>query len=240
MKYLAMNGRTVGILADIASTVAGFYLTYFGLVELMGYSPFHYGSPMFLMTEMLCLISWIIALALMAEFPNRRISFLLQELVIVSKVNLVAVLLFAALSFVFKLGDFSRMFVASYFVVLCLSMFVNRLLIRLTLYMIRRYGWDSRTRIIIGNDEVAQRYIHETQTRKRLGLRIIGYVADSQIVGMAARYLGTIPDLEQLLSVHPVDGVVITLRITDSNVDYVIKSCEKQGISMELLLDSLS
>lgn len=240
MRYLFTNGRSVGMLADISSIVGGFYLTYFVTLAVDGHASFPYGGRDFLQTEIFCLISWIIALGLFVQYPNRRMSGVHQEFGVVLKVNFIGALLFTAHSFIFKIEEFSRLYMIGYFLSVCLLMFVNRLVIRLILYMIRRYGWDSRTRIIVGNDELARRYIEEAQTRKRLGLQIIGYVAHQGSPDIPSRLLGTIGEIADILVRHPVDGVVICLRITDSSADDVIRACEQQGISMELLLDGLS
>lgn len=240
MRTFYTSGRTVGFLLDILATILAFFTAFYVLVHVLHHPVFPFGQQFFLQTQVVTMLAWIITLSFLAEYPSIRMTQVRQDITSVLQINTIALLVFSSFNFLIKLGDFSRLFMGIYFFLVSALMFLNRYLLRLVLSIVRRYGWDTQTRIIVGGGDMAARYMSTAQTNRRFGLHLLGYVEDHTNPNFDVAYLGRIEELDSVLSRHTVDGVVIALNVTDPRVDIAIQICERQGISMELLLGGLS
>ncbi|WP_054970515.1 sugar transferase [Alicyclobacillus ferrooxydans] len=90
----------------------------------------------------------------------------------------------------------------------------------------------------MGAQASSARYIRGVLDHLETGLPVIGFVGD-EIFSGAVPYLGDIDDFVDVLRHYPVDGVVVTLPLSDERTETVIRSCELLGMPVELLLDSL-
>ncbi|WDL95249.1 sugar transferase [Alicyclobacillus sp. ALC3] len=239
MNHLARYRKTLGFLTDLITMVAGYYVAYWLTSVFDGHATFAYMHARFLQTEMLCFVSWTLTVAIYAEYPSRRNAGIARDLLKVVSMNLWAVLIFSVSTFILKEISVSRLFVFSYVLTEVILMFLNRYFVRLVLYLLRQYGWDSRTRVLVGVSQHALRYLEEVAENKQFGLQLVGYVADAEHE-WDIPYLGSISHIESILSQLTPDGVVIALKISDPNTERVISACEVLGISVELLLDGLS
>lgn len=239
MTYLSRNAKALGFLVDLLMVIAAFYATYALLAVLLGHASIAAESQVYFKTQLLCWISWSIAVALFVEYPSRRQSGLAREIEIVLTTNSLAILMFGMSAFLFKVIDISRLFVASYLLVVVSLMFISRYIIRVLLYILRKSGWDAHTRIIVGTSVAATRYLEEIAADKRVGVEMLGYVGtNDELPGL--RCLGSFDAINEVLKSHAPDGVVLALRVTDPYAESIIRACEKQGVSVELLLDGLS
>lgn len=161
------------------------------------------------------------------------------EMKLVFRLNLILMVTFMVFSFVVKVDDFSRLFMGTYFFVNLLLTVGSRTLIRLILGVRRRAGWDITTRLIVGCGETAINYLTRVEQQPHLGIRILGYAADRRET-LCMPYLGEIEELRAILGHNQVDGVVVTLPMTDSRIEVVIDECELHGTPVELMLDNLS
>ncbi|WAH39908.1 sugar transferase [Alicyclobacillus fastidiosus] len=240
MEHLSRNAKTISFVVDLVTVIAVFFLTFSVAGAIAGHQISLLGSRRYMETEILCFTSWSLALALLAEYPSRRTSGVLRDLEVVVKLNVLALLLFSCTSFVFKAVDVSRIFIGTYLCLAMVSMFLNRYIVRFVLYLLRQSGWDLRSRVLVGNSENVIRYLNEVASDRKLGLRVTGYIACEHNRSLPIPYLGPLEEIGEILSRYTPDGVVIALGITDPNLEHVIRACEEQGVSMELLLDGLS
>lgn len=185
------------------------------------------------------MVCWSLALALFVEYPSRRIPGILRELEIVVTTNLVAVLMFTLSVFLLKVLSISRVFVCVYLGTVIVLMLVNRYVVRLMLYVLRNSGWDTHSRILVGATQSTRRYLSEIAADRRLGVHVVGYVSQTDDLH-GVPYLGTYRDIDQILKDYTPDGVVVGLRVTEQQTENIIRSCEKQGVSVELILDGLA
>ncbi|MCF8568349.1 sugar transferase [Alicyclobacillus tolerans] len=236
---LSSNSRRAGLIVDVLSVFMSFYVTYFLSSEIKGQALIASGSRVYYATFLFVIASWGASLILSAEYPIRRLTNFYEELWIVIRSNVLGVLFFAILGFVLKYNHFSRLFIGSYFVDNIILMSIIRMAIRLFLGMVRNAGRNYRTRLIVGIGPQATSYLNGLENQRQHGLRVIGYLSSPKSA-FPAPYLGRVEDLPRILAEHPVDGVVITLPITHPHMEWVMKQCEMQGVSVELLLDGLT
>ncbi|MCL6445063.1 MAG: sugar transferase [Alicyclobacillus sp.] len=239
MEYMTTRQRHLSLLIDVATVIISFYTTYWATELIRGTPLFPWYRSVFITTYLYISIAWILAIFIAVDYPIRRLVGYGREVWICIRANALGLLLFTGLAFVFKTNEISRMFLGSYLAVNTLSMLTTRAIVRAYLRILRRSGLDQRTRIIVGNGPSAQRYIDSVEAYPALGIRILGYVADHPTV-VATPYLGTLDRLADVLQSHPVDGVVVTLPISDPATEGVIDLCEILGTPVELALDTLS
>lgn len=238
MGYLSRHAKTLRLLADLLSVIVSFYVAY-SLIGRMGHLQMQPFDAKYFMTEVLCLTSWSFSLVLFAEYPNRASAWISQNVKIVVLTNIFAMLVFALCTFLFKIVIVSRLFVCLYFTCVILLMFMNRYAVRAVLYLLRKSGWDTNTRVVVGATSSAWQYVLEATRNKASGVRILGYIAEQPQLGNLV-HLGNYDEIDEILKRLSPDGVVVALKMTHPEVERIIRACEKQGISVELLLDNFS
>lgn len=172
------------------------------------------------------------------DYPVRRLTPAGKALIAAIRISVLGLILFVLAGFLFKVHNFSRIYVVSYVFTSLALMVATRLLVRTYLAVRRQAGWDLRTRLVVGEGAIASKYIHSIQQNPQLGIRVVGRVSD--LPGDGVNCFGPIEELPTILGRHPVDGVIIALSIRDPRAEAVMTACEVQGVPMEFLLDHLS
>lgn len=219
--------------------IVGFYITYALTNALRGDLVFPPDGRRYFATFLFVLVSWGTSVFVSAEYPVRRLTTSYFEIWTTLRTNVLALLIFAVLEFLFKYSNFSRLFIGLYMVDAALLMLGTRLAVRVVLSSVRMKGWDIKTRLIVGAGPKAMRYVDSVESRPNLGLRIVGYVNDGPDE-LPAPCLGSLNDLPRIMAESHVNGVVVTLPVTDPRTEYVIQQCELQGVLVELVLDDIS
>ena len=238
MEFASSNGRRLGIIVDFVTIMVSFFVTFFIETWLQSRVPFAPQGRTYFETYAFLTLTGTLSL-LFVEYPIRRLTTWWHEVKIAFRLNVILILLFSAFSFILKLHSFSRMFIGTYFVVNILFMVANRGVIRSILGVRRKAGWDIKTRLIVGCGTMALLYLERVKQHPQMGIRVVGYLASSRET-MPLAYLGQFSDLREVLRTHQIDGVVITLPMTDPRIEEVIDECDLHGIPVELTLDSLS
>lgn len=234
----ATNNRKLAFGLDIIIFFLSFYLSY-GLVSIVKGQPAFLGNlTTYYETQLFVLVAWSAAAFLMAEYPVRRLTALMQDVDAAVRVSITGLVFFILIDFTVKFPA-SRLFTGFYFLDTTCAMIVLRALVRGVLGYRRKSGRDVRTRLLVGGGEPAAQYIDSIELRPQVGIRIVGQVTDEGAVNKVPQ-LGTVEDLVRVLSSVPVDGVVIALPLRDARVECVVAACEEQGIPIELMLDGLS
>lgn len=237
--WVLKNGRRVGLLVDVLTIIVSFYVSYALISWIRGELPFSYEGRTYYETFAFLILSGLLSLLIFVEYPTRRLTTWWSEVKIATRINIISVFIFTLLSFILKVQMFSRFFFLGYFIVNLVLMLTNRALIRGALGLRRRAGWDTKTRLILGCTDMATKYVERVELNPQLGIRVLGYLADEKS-NMGMPYLGLLSNLRNTLLNHQVDGIVITLPMTDPRIENIIDECELQGIPVELTLDNLS
>lgn len=238
MEFASSNGRRLGILVDFVTIMASFFVTFFFESWVQGHVPFASPGRTYFETYAFLTLTGTLSL-LFVEYPVKRLTTWWHDVKIAIRLNITLILLFSAFSFALKVHSFSRLFIGTYFVVNITLMMANRGAIRSLLGIRRRAGWDTKTRLIVGCGKMAFIYLDRLEKHPHMGIRVVGYVANGHET-LRVPYLGKLSDLRDVLGTHQIDGVVITLPMTDNRIEEIIDECELHGIPVELTLDNLS
>ncbi|MFD1674186.1 sugar transferase [Alicyclobacillus fodiniaquatilis] len=238
MYRVAVNGRLIGRLFDIVIIFMSFHLTYFLMNHVLNREIFSFTSTHYYETYLVVVGCWVLSTFMIGEYPVRRLNGFARELTIVLRVNIVALLAFAFVSYILKLS-LSRSFLAVSFIDITILMLFVRLVIRFLLGFVRAKGRDTKIQLLIGSTSATYAYLDHMEANPQLGLRVLGYLGEEKHK-LPVPYLGPISGLRMVLSTHSIDGVVLALPISHPSFEQVIRECELQGVQVELMLDGIS
>jgi len=169
------------------------------------------------------------------EFRSRDFSF---ELIAVLK-NVFAQSI-GAIIILFFLQEtyFARTFVISYTLLLALFLILERFALRRLLNYLRKKGKNQRSVLIIGAGEVGVNFFNKIMQNKHFGYKLVGFLDDHQKPFLNGEYLGSIDNLDNILSKKYVDDVIVALPnyATDA-LEKVIKTCENHTTRVRIIPD---
>lgn len=147
---------------------------------------------------------------------------------------LVTLLLLAAL-FLLHMDNASRWQLAVFFAASMLLLSLKRLLLRGTLYRLRKTGFNQKHILIVGSGQMAQHYLNEITLHKGYGFHPIGYVSDGDDLQGIERLEGY-GGLEHILEKYMPDEVVVATPGEDyEKMPLIIAACEKSGTKLSLI-----
>lgn len=156
------------------------------------------------------------------------------ELLAVVRSNVISLLLVVLIFYLFKLIDFSRIFLFIFVVVNIILSFVQRA-------VLRRLLFSSKSKITLKENILLVGYNSLTQTLaqvfERENYNILGYV-DEKEQESQNEIIGNLNEIEDILKKRHVDEIIIGIPLTDERkINYIVDICEKYGIRTYLILD---
>ena len=190
------------------------------------------------------ILIWCAAAADQRLFVSRRSETIVALLFAVAKAYFTAALFTA---FVLALLS-SRGVDRNFYLVLTGSVFVALLIVRLamglSLWNLRRRGWNARRILIIGSNERTKHLVEAFLANEHYGYYIDGFIEDDiQRRPILEEYhipcFGEIENLENILLEHVIDGVYISLPVRShyETIQSIAHLCEGIGVPVRLLAD---
>lgn len=167
-----------------------------------------------------------------------RSRSLLSELEKIIKGNLTGVVFIISLSFLMKEVDISRLVIIIFGAVNATLSAGFRLSLRLFLRSLRKKGYNTKTLLIVGWNEVSGDFCDKVARNPNLGYRLKGYLSDKLETpgGRDIGYLGTFSKLEDLLQGNTVDEVIVSLDYDEfSQLGEILEICDEAGVKASLL-----
>lgn len=135
----------------------------------------------------------------------------------------------------------SRKFLVLFFVFTIIIQYIYRVIVYMIISKIRKNDHNLQHIIVIGYSKSCRRYIDIMSNSRELGYEIYGIIDDNLKAPFYYReipYIGTIDELENLLSENKFDEVIITLSLSEyKKLKRVVKICEKSGIHTKFIPD---
>ena len=168
-------------------------------------------------------------------YDSFRFQKIRSEMWQLLKLHLLCVMLGVGCIFLFKLRDFSRGVIGCYAVLAYVLFALKRVILRTSLYFIRKSGMNQKHVLLVGCGTLARKYIDCLRENPQFGYRCAGYVGqDSDLENV--NYLGPYDQLSELLDIYEPDEVIIALEVYDiSLMNSIILSCEKHGIRSSII-----
>jgi exopolysaccharide biosynthesis polyprenyl glycosylphosphotransferase len=161
-----------------------------------------------------------------------------DELYKVAKSYSFAILITIGFSFLFKLADFSRLVVISYWLSAIVISGIIRYARRLTYYKLAVKGAVSKNVIIIGAGKIGKSLMDELNTYQWLGYKVIGFADDTEAEDYKENtFLGSTNELKEILHIHHIDEIIITIPSERDLVNKLINDLRKLNITITIVPD---
>lgn len=222
-------------------------LSYIEAWTLKFRSPFFYGTESSLSFEdyMVALIfivpGYILLYMAFRLYTAKRVMGRRYEIGELLKANVLGVLIFLTVLFMFKHIDFSREMIFIFFVVNCINGIAMRMVLRLFLRTIRKKGYNQKHILLIGYSRAAEGFIDRVKANPEWGYLIRGILDDHIERGTmykGVKVIGRIDNLSVILPENRLDEIAITLGIGDyQKLEEIVAACEKSGVHTKFIPD---
>lgn len=171
-------------------------------------------------------------------YRSQRFNGLWHAWLTMAIVNVVLLTMVMALLYYYRVEDFSRGLLLTFWIVSCILLLIRHLSCFLVLRMIRRSGFNQRHVILVGSGEIAEEYISEIENNPRYGITVDGYVSPIErfFSQHACIYLGGYDQLNKYTAGTGVDEVVIALDVGEMpEIQSIIQCCERNGVKVSVI-----
>lgn len=193
--------------------------------------PFAWYAMLGGVAAVLCLLSFAIV-GLYASYRTVRFHREASRFLLVNGLD---TLILIALLFVFRLSNMSRWTLVFFYMISSTLLLGKRAVLRLMLRRYRRMGFNQKHILLVGRGSVAVSYLERIRSDLNLGYQVVGYVAD-QRTWNELPYLGTYPQMKEVLAQMVPDEVVIALPPEDMHkIPGIIAACEKTGTKTSVI-----
>ena len=177
-------------------------------------------------------------------YDSARKRALIREIAGITFSTLILGLLILSLLFVLKQIHISREFIVLFFLFVVLFISLERTLLRVWLRHIRSRGYNAKHVLVVGGGELGRSYIDEIQSLPYLGYHAIGFLDDDpkkqETEYKSVPVIGSLDALEDVLSMHPLDEVIIALPLQAyDRLAEIIADCENHGVKSMIIPDYL-
>ncbi|MDF2542715.1 MAG: putative rane protein [Herbinix sp.] len=145
------------------------------------------------------------------------------------------------LTFLKVSSNYSRPFLALFYVVNILLTILFRYILSYSLRTARKRGYNLKHVILVGYSRATESYIDRIFANPQWGYYIHGILDDNMEVGTMYKkvpVIGTVYHLEAFLSKMVLDEIAITLSINEySKLEQIVGICEKSGVHTKFVPD---
>ena len=230
----------VNVLSDALIVLLAYLLASWARFDFLGGAPDNIaavGSSQRSILLAACIYagSLVFVLALLRYYNSARNRRIREDAVTLVEANLLCTLGVGTLLYVYRLQDFSRGVLISFFVFSTLLLLAKRILQRAVLMDMRKHGYNQKHVVVVGTGALARQYALDIAAEKRLGFFLDGFIG-KQPEGEPLPLLGGIDGLEAYLVAHNIDEVIVALDPDEGSwVDTVIRVCEKSGTKVGIV-----
>ncbi|MGE6667873.1 undecaprenyl-phosphate glucose phosphotransferase [Paenibacillus xylanexedens] len=155
----------------------------------------------------------------------------------------IAFFMLLSLMFFFKEVNISRAYLAMYMIGNVAFTLFYRYIVKLQLKRLRKKGFNRQFVLILGAGSLGKRFYDNLRNYPELGYEVTGFMDDYRHWDEREqkRYkpiLGRIDELEEFLSTHLVDEVILALPLdAHDKYSHIINVCEKAGVRTLIIPD---
>lgn len=177
-------------------------------------------------------------------YNSRRVVRIRNEFAEIIRANTVGLIGCIVVFFMMRMIDFSRSFLAIFYIVNVLLTCGVHYAFRSILYHIRRSGKNLKHVLCIGYSRAAEAYIDRIMMNGQWGYVVHGILDDHVPRGTSYRgvkVLGAIGNLDIILPENKLDEIAITLSLDDyDNLEKIVEQCENSGVHTKFIPDYTS
>ena len=174
-------------------------------------------------------------------YSSRRITRIRGEFAEIFRANTIGVIGVIVAFFLTELNDFSKTFIALFYVFNVFFTCAVHYAFRSILYRIRHSGKNLKHVLCVGYPRAAEAYIDRILTNGQWGYVVHGILDDHVPRGTTyrgVRVLGTLDNLQYILPENRLDEIAITLSLGDyDDLEKLVAECEKSGVHTKFIPD---
>lgn len=196
---------------------------------------------------------YIVLYSIFKLYTPYRFKSIIKEITSLIKANILGILLFTMMLYVFKYIDYSRYMIITFFIVSTMLTCVERCLLRAALRSLRKRGYNLKHVIFVGVNDCTLDFMNKMKSNRHWGYNVIGVFSDAYtekkysawlesyeeiaaVLENNMNILGNIKNIEDYLSQRLVDEVFITLPFSHyEKLNWVIAVCEKNGVKAQII-----
>lgn len=174
--------------------------------------------------------------------PKRKKRFA-EEFWKIIEIQMVSLFILLSLMFFFKEINISRSYLAFYMMGNITFTVLYRYAVKGLLKSLRKKGYNRQFVLILGAGSLGKKFYNNLQQHADMGYAVVGFLDDYRKWDEEEKkkykpILGSMDDLETILSVHLIDEVVLALPL-DAHDKYpqIINTCEKAGVRTLIIPD---
>jgi Undecaprenyl-phosphate glucose phosphotransferase len=174
-------------------------------------------------------------------YSSKRTARTVYEIFNIIKANTVGILGIMVVFFALKIPDFSRGFVAAFYISNIVVEALMRKAVRYSLRQMRLKGYNIKHIMLVGYSRAAEEYIDKIKSNSEWGYEVCGILDDRVPAGATYKgveVIGEIDMLEEILSKNSLDEISITISLSDyDRLESIVKICEKSGVHTKFIPD---
>ncbi len=148
-------------------------------------------------------------------------------------------------SYFLRITQFSRLFVLLFGSINVVFLVLMRIILKKFLHNLRAKGYNFRRILIVGTGNRARSVAKKLHAYQEWGMVVYGFLSQTpEEVGKQlddARVIGSLEDLQQIISANPIDEVHIALPLLNLDaITSLLEICEEQGIRTRVMMDLYS
>lgn len=189
-------------------------------------------------------IVWFLVAADQRLFLSRRSEALVALLFSVAKAFFTAFLFTVFIVALFLQEDLNRTFLFLFGFLVLFGLLAFRLTLGLSLWNLRRRGFNSRRILIIGSNERTQKLVGILHANEHYGYHVEGFLEHDEarrhhLESLDVPYLGDIEELDKILINRVIDAVYIALPVRShyEMIQSAAHLCEGVGVSVRFMAD---
>lgn len=198
-------------------------------------------------------------------YTPHRFKTMYEEAINILKANLMGLLIFIMLLYLFKEINYSRYLLFIFSLLSTLITILERLTIRLILHKFRKKGYNLKHILIVGYNKLTLEFLNRVKDNTQWGYSILAILDEEHIIKNSLKdkilfyglnnyeelyeeiaatkmkdqnTIGNLKDLEYYLSNFDIDEVFITLNIKQyDKLGDIVDLCEKCGVRTQIIPD---
>jgi putative colanic acid biosynthesis UDP-glucose lipid carrier transferase len=184
-------------------------------------------------------VSWLLVGASSGLYQDLRIKPFSYEWVLFIKTLVIYTLIISFISFQFYK---SQLYIRWIIGIQCAFIFLvfpmQKLMIRFILKKIRKSDSILKRVLIVGTGETGLDFYQQYVKNKQFGYKLTGFLDEQTHPSLNGHYLGSLSDLENVMTKHELDDIVITTPITGgAQLQNIVEMGEKEGKRIHIIPD---
>jgi exopolysaccharide biosynthesis polyprenyl glycosylphosphotransferase len=163
-------------------------------------------------------VAWVVAMRSSGVYQSHRAERVGTILLTYGKALVWALLATGAVTFVLKMQSISRMFFGYYFGSAFMLLLAKQMVVITLLGRFRQLGYNQRHALVIGAGKPVAWFASVIQESSHTGYNLVGVLLSRKIISAETSevpVLGTVDDLDQVLTDYPVDEVFLVGAAAD-------------------------